>query len=57
MYSTNGRKKDKNKEVAKTKTSKVLICDTCGYIEVGRVKEFGEEVVCAKCGDTHVRFE
>lgn len=57
MYSANGRKKDNNKETAKVKTTKILICETCGYKEVGRVKEFGEQAICSKCGSTETRFE
>ena len=58
MYSTNGRVKDKNKETAShKKETKKLICEACGYIEIGRYKEFGEEAVCSKCNSTLVRFE
>ena len=57
MYSTNGRKKNGNKETAKVKTTKILICEACGYTEVGRAKEFGEQAICSKCGSINTRFE
>lgn len=57
MYSINGRKKDK-KETAtvSTKVTK-LTCDDCGYIELGKFKEFGEVAVCSQCGSENVEFD
>jgi len=57
MYSANGRVKKETSNINIPQKKQHLVCKDCGYIMEGMSKEFGENMVCPKCGGHHLEYE
>jgi len=48
MYSANGRVK--KEQASNTNKKQKLVCKNCDYVFENVSKEFGEKLICPKCG-------
>ena len=57
MYSINGRLSKETATTVASQRKQHLICKECGFVLDNMSREFGEKLVCPKCGSTHLEYE